>query len=109
MVRLKDDPLEAYLDLVAVNADLWVRSLERGDRFHPLGMAQEKRLQDFMVDARIPRPRRDEVPLVCCSRGIVWVVGWRIAHWARVTEATQQVLHLRFEPTEETNAVSPQA
>ncbi len=87
----------ACLDFDQVGADLVVRRRKAGDRFQPLGMAEPKKLQDFMVDAKIPRDWRDRVPLVCAARGVAWVVGWRIAEWGKVTDATKQVLCLEFE------------
>jgi hypothetical protein len=51
-----------------------------------------------MVDARIPRWWRDSVPLVVSPRGIAWVVGWRIADWAKVRDGDGQVLELTFSP-----------
>ncbi|MDY6918564.1 MAG: tRNA lysidine(34) synthetase TilS [Chloroflexota bacterium] len=87
----------ASVDLDECGTDLIVRARKAGERFRPLGMAEEKKLQDFMVDAKIPRAWRDRVPLVCSKEGIVWVVGWRIAHHARVTDSTRRVLHLEFE------------
>ena len=83
------------VDLDCVGDRLWVRGRLPGDRFQPLGMAQPKSLREFMIDARIPRRWRDGLPLVVSERGIVCVPGWRIAHWARVTEATRRTLRLR--------------
>ncbi|MBT9162739.1 MAG: hypothetical protein DDT27_01301 [Dehalococcoidia bacterium] len=60
-------------------------------------MGESKKLQDFMMDARIPRAWRDRVPLVCAGEQIVWVVGWRINHRVRVTDSTRRVLRLEFE------------
>ena len=77
-------PLAAYLDLEALGRGLQVRSRRPGDRFQPLGMTQQKKLQDFFTDARIPESWRDRVPLLVTDRGIAWVVGHRIAEWARV-------------------------
>lgn len=87
-------PLQAYLDAEAVGADLRLRARRPGDRFWPLGMAGPKRLQDFFVDAHIPRPWRDKVALLVGEKGIAWVVGVRIAHWARITPHTRRVLAL---------------
>ncbi|MCL0060284.1 tRNA lysidine(34) synthetase TilS [Dehalococcoidia bacterium] len=87
----------AYLDLNITGAELVVRSRRDGDRFHPLGMDNSKKLQDFMVDAKIPRAWRDRVPLVCAGEQIIWVVGWRIDHRVRVTDSTRRVLCLEFE------------
>ncbi|MBT9160719.1 MAG: tRNA(Ile)-lysidine synthase [Dehalococcoidia bacterium] len=88
---------KACLDFDLTGAELVVRSRRDGDRFQPLGMGESKKLQDFMVDARIPRFWRDRVPLVCAGGQIIWVVGWRIDHRVRVTDSTRRVLCLEFE------------
>ncbi len=54
-------------------------------------------LQDFMVDAKIPRVWRDSVPLVCSGERIIWVAGWRIDHRTRVNDYTQRTLRIEFE------------
>ena len=83
------------MDMDCVGDRLWVRGRLPRDRFQPLGMEGSKSLQEFMIDARIPRRWRDGLPLVVSERGVVCVPGWRIAHWARVTEVTRRVLRLR--------------
>ena len=77
---------------------LWLRTREPGDRFQPLGMAHTKKLQDFMVDAKIPRRWRDRVPLIVSERGIAWVAGWRIAEWAKEDRDGGPTLELRLTP-----------
>jgi tRNA(Ile)-lysidine synthase len=91
------DGFRACLDIDEVGSGLVVRRRKAGDRFQPLGMAEPKKLQDFMVDAKIPRSWRDRVPLVCSPDGILWVVGWRIAERARVKDSTKSVLYLEFD------------
>jgi len=88
----------ACLDAGLVGAPLLVRRRRPGDRFQPLGMGVEKKLQDFMVDEKVPAEIRDNVPLVCAGERIVWVVGWRVAEWTRVGPDTKQVLRLDFLP-----------
>ena len=95
-VEVGADPYEALMDYQAVGGQLTVRSRRRGDRFRPLGLGGEKKLQDYLVDAKVPRDERDAVPLVCASWGIAWVVGHRIDERARVGEDTRTVLHLKF-------------
>jgi tRNA(Ile)-lysidine synthase len=57
-------------------------------------MTGHKKLQDFMVDAKVPEPWRDRVPLLVAGRGIAWVAGWRIAEWARVGPDDRQVVEI---------------
>lgn len=95
--RPKDsNPFVAYLDLQKAGNDLSVRPRRTGDRFQPLGMSEAKKLQDFMVDAKIPRSHRPHVPIVCSPQHIIWIVGWRIDDRVKVTAATREVLRLEF-------------
>jgi len=89
--------LAAELDLSKVGTKLFIRKHQSGDRFQPLGMDMPKKLQDFMVDAKIPLSWRGHIPIVCSSQQIVWVVGWRIDDKAKVTEATEAILHIEFQ------------
>ena len=94
-------PWTAYLDPTALEEPVQVRTRQPGDRIQPLGMAGEKKLQDFFSDARVPREWRDRVPQLVARRGIAWVVGYRIAEWARVKagEQTSDALQVTFEAT----------
>jgi tRNA(Ile)-lysidine synthase len=66
---------------------LILRSRRPGDRFQPLGMEHEKKLQDFFSDSHTPRSWRDRVPLLVTQGGIAGVVGHRAANWALGTRA----------------------
>lgn len=95
-----DGTFTALLDLSALDGGVWVRSRRPGDRFQPLGMTHQKKLQDFFTDARVPRSWRDRVPLLVSAQGIAWVVGHRIAHWAQVKEEERPgaaVLRIAFD------------
>jgi tRNA(Ile)-lysidine synthase len=58
---------------------LSLRDWRAGDRFRPLGLRGRKKLQDFFVDAKVPRPERARIPLLLAGGRIAWVVGQRIA------------------------------
>ncbi len=93
-----DDPFQAYLDAEAVGSPLVVTSRRPGDRLRCLGLGGEKKVQDLLVDAKVPREARPRVPVVRCPWGIAWVVGLRIDERAAVTPRTRRVLHLRALP-----------
>lgn len=88
--------LKACFDADLLVGGLTVRSRRRGDRFQPLGMEQPKKLQDFMVDEKIPRGERDRVPLVVSDGEIIWVVGWRVGERAKIEAHTNHLLCLEF-------------
>ena len=87
-------PFKVVLDADQCGEKLRVRRRRNGDRFQPLGMRGAKKLQDFFVDAYVPRDERDNIPLVVSEYGIVWVVGQRPAEWAKVTKDTKRYLRI---------------
>ena len=93
---MEEDPFTASFDLGAIGQGVHVRTRLPGDRFQPLGMASDKKLQDFFVDEKVPRVWRDMVPLVVTERGIVWVAGYRIAEWAKVREDSRHICQISF-------------
>ena len=89
-----------YMDPRALGEWLRVRVRLPGDRFQPLGMEGKKKLQDFFTDDKVPKEWRDRVPLMVAQQGIAWVVGYRIAHWARVQPSPispEPVIKVTFE------------
>ena len=74
---------------------LIVRKRQPGDWFCPIGMGgRRKKLQDFFVDQKVARHRRDQVPLVSSSAGIVWVAGYRGDERFRSEPRTSRMVRL---------------
>jgi tRNA(Ile)-lysidine synthase len=90
------DGFTACFDYKQTGNRISVRSRLPGDRFQPLGMKQPKKLNVFMIDARIPQAWRRRVPIVCSEKQVIWVAGWRIDERARVRPDTRKVLKITF-------------
>ncbi len=54
-----------------------------------------KKLKDFLIDEKVPREERDKLPLLADGSHVLWVFGYRISDDVKITENTQQVLHVR--------------
>lgn len=68
----------AEFDYDKIVFPLIVRSRLRGDRFCPTRMGgRSKKLQDYFVDLKLPRRKRDAVPLLVSGDDILWVAGLR--------------------------------
>ncbi|HWD72753.1 MAG TPA: tRNA lysidine(34) synthetase TilS [Actinomycetota bacterium] len=91
-------PWEALLDGRTAAAPLAVRSRRPGDRYRPLGAPGERKLQDILVDGKVPRAIRDRVPLLTAGGRLVWVAGHRIAHDFRITASSASALRVRILP-----------
>lgn len=90
--------LRAYLDADAAGDTLSVRFWQPGDRFRPLGMTSERKVQDYFVDAKVPRGERRHIPLVWGASHLLWIAGHRLDDRVRLTPATRRVLALHLEP-----------
>lgn len=66
--------------------DLVIRNRRRGDRFRPLGMKNEKKLKDFLIDRKIPRVIRDRIPLLVWNDQLVWVGGIEVSDAFRISD-----------------------
>ncbi len=89
------DPV-AHVDADTLTLPLNVQYRQPGDRVQPLGFPHEKKLQDILVDAQVPRHLRDALPIVHDRSGIVWVVGVTVAESRKVTTQTKRQLHLEI-------------
>jgi len=80
---------------------LTLRDRRPGDRFCPAGMGgRSKKLQDYLVDEKVPRRKRDAVPLLCSGDDILWVVGFRTDVRFLPQANTKRVLVIRVRNAE---------
>ena len=84
----------AVLDAGKTGLKLTVRGRKDGDYFYPSGFAHRKKLQDFLVDEKVPRDDRDIIPIVLSGDDIVWVAGIRADDRFIAREGTRQFLVL---------------
>jgi len=92
----------AWLDADRLTFPLEVRYFRPGDRFWPLGAPGPKKLQDFLVDSKIPRWLRPYLPLITSAGRIVWVVGLRLAEPVKLTPLSRTVLEINATPNHAT-------
>lgn len=87
-----NDPNRAFVDADKLIFPLSFRSWKVGDRFMPLGMSAFKKLSDFFIDLKIPRPAKSGVLLMINGNGeVIWVVGMRQDNRYKVTSTTKKV------------------
>ena len=71
-----------------------VRTRREGD-YLLLEDGSRKSIRRFMIDARIPRDERDQVPLLADGPHVMWVIGHRISGYYKITEDTRRVMEVR--------------
>jgi tRNA(Ile)-lysidine synthase len=84
-------PSHALFDAEALPPELSVRAPQAGDRVRLLAGGTRK-LQDVLVDAKVPREARIHVPLLLAGDSIVWVAGLARGRGADLVATTRQVV-----------------
>jgi len=90
------DRWHADFDLDSVGANVVVRRRRPGDRLRPVGLHGSKKVQDILVDRKVPRAERDAVPVVASAAHLLWVVGHAVDERGRASAGSKRVLCLRF-------------
>ncbi len=103
-INCKDIPENQYtkwFDYDKIKECLVFRTRKSGDYLcikGPEGM-QHKKLKDYMIAEKIPRKRRDELPLVAVDDHVLWLVGYRISEYYKVDENTKNILQICYKQT----------
>lgn len=91
------DPWTAWLDVDAVGDELVMRPRQPGDRFRPHGLGgHSTKVNEFMINLKVPRGLRAGWPLLVGQGGIAWVCGLRLDEHALVRPETRRVWEVRI-------------
>ena len=91
---LPSSPSTVYVDADMLGPLLQVRTRHPGDRIRPLGMTQEKKVQDVLVDKHIARADRSHIPLFFSATHCVWLAGVCLDDRVRLTGETRHIVRL---------------
>lgn len=92
---LLNSSITALLDADVITGKLSVRNRRPGDRLTPYGMSGSRKLQDIFTDLKIPRDKRDIIPIISDEKGILWILGVRGAAHCVPGPYTVRLLELK--------------
>jgi len=90
--KIPQSKQSAAFDSEKLEFPLVLRLWRQGDRFQPLGMQSSKLISDFLIDEKVSRFEKDQQWVLESGGRIVWLVGRRIAEWAKITSETKHIL-----------------
>jgi tRNA(Ile)-lysidine synthase len=85
-----------WFDLEKLKLPLVVRFRRAGDRFVPLGLAEEKKLGKFLTAQRVPDHVCRKTLVVADSEKIIWVWPIRMSEQAKVNGEARNILQLQI-------------
>ena len=89
-----DGKSSVLLDAGKVTFPLTIRARKCGDFFYPHGFGKRKKLQDYLVDEKVPRDEREQIPVLLSGSDIIWIAGYRSDERFRPSDDTKK--HLRL-------------
>jgi tRNA(Ile)-lysidine synthase len=84
-----------WLDYDKIKCALSVRYRQIGD-YMTLAGGGTKTVKAFMIDEKIPKEEREKIPLVADGSHVLWVIGYRISEYYKITEDTRTVIQMQL-------------
>ncbi|MDW2800303.1 tRNA lysidine(34) synthetase TilS [Clostridium boliviensis] len=85
-----------WFDYDKIKCALSVRYRETGD-YMTLAGGGRKTLKSYLIDAKVPREERGKIPLVAEGSHVLWVIGYRISEYYKITDDTHTVIQMQLD------------
>lgn len=94
--NFRDNDFVKYFDYDKIKGELSVRNRRDGDYIYPKGMRGRKKFKDILIDKKIPRDKRDDIPLIAIEGEIIWAIGFRDTNNYNIDERTKKILEIKI-------------
>ena len=95
-----DESKNAWLQLspeLQHSLPMLIRQRRAGDQYQPLGMKEPVRLQNLLVNKKIPAPQRDHLPIITTTDDkILWCPGCPPAEAHKITDPNTQAIRISY-------------
>lgn len=83
-----------WLDYDKISDGLFVRTRQKNDYLCINKDLKNKKLKDYLINEKIPKEIRDNILVIAENNHILWVVGYRISEYYKVTDSTKKVIKI---------------
>lgn len=87
---------DKYVDYDKIENNLFIRNRKEGDVFSPFGLKGSKKLKKYFIDKKIPKEKRDSIPLLVDGENIVAVIGYDISEKYKTDKNTKNILNIHY-------------
>lgn len=98
-INLKSNTNERYFSIDGVN-EITIRTRKNGDTMIPFGMTGRKKIKDILINNKIPKDKRDLIPLILFNDEIVWISGIRSSNLYKIKKGNKKLLKVSYEGRE---------
>ena len=97
---IEENQYTKYLDYGKIYNRLSLRSRQTGDYIVINDKGQKKKLKEYMIEEKIPKDQRQLVPVIAEGSHILWIVGYRISAYYKISEETEKILQIKIKRRE---------
>lgn len=91
-----DDPHTYYLDANKLSFPLLLRSIMTGDKMQPLGMKNQKKLSDIMIDGKWSQREKESGTVLTDGKQILALLDFRVSECVKVSAESSRLLKVKF-------------
>ena len=99
LVKVNEIPKNDYtkwFDYDKICQVISLRNRRNGDYFQVNKDGGTKKLKDYLIDKKIPRDKRNSIPLLADGGHIIWILGDRISEKYKISNTTQNILKAKI-------------
>ena len=89
-----------WFDYDKIKDDFEIRNRQPEDYLIIDAQGRRKPLNRYFIDEKVPRDRRDALPLLVCGHHVMWIPGYRISAYYKVDETTENILEVQVREEE---------
>ncbi|WP_343247822.1 tRNA lysidine(34) synthetase TilS [Diplocloster hominis] len=86
-----------WFDYDKIKNGVRIRTRQTGDYMIVNSGGDHQKLKSYFIDRKIPRENRDSIPLLADADHIIWIIGYRISEWYKITKDTKRILEVQVE------------
>ena len=90
-------PYTKWFDYDKISSCLELRTRKSRDYLTINSDMGQKSLKDYLINEKVPREDRDEILVLADGNHVLWVVGYRISEYYKVTDETKSILEISIE------------
>lgn len=92
----QDKGKKAFVNLLKYkDKSLSVRYRKPGDIFQPLGFSKTIRLKKYLINKKVSKDRRYNLPLLCFKNEVLWIPGYSLSEKLRVVDKPTHTLKMK--------------
>ncbi|WP_246241084.1 tRNA lysidine(34) synthetase TilS [Anaerocolumna sedimenticola] len=86
-----------WFDYDKIKNTVLIRTRKEGDYIQIDSVGSRKKIKSLFIDEKIPREKRDLLPLLADGSHIMWVAGGRMSEAYKVSEETKVILEINLD------------